>query len=195
MTTYYLSIGFDAADTQSDGLHFDADYGFASSTANAGATSLGNSGPQGKSFEVVHLAQSSQGQPNQLVIALFTSLWNIDQANSFFRVSFRPAHDIAPSNSVAVSPLSVGDTNALLTGLTIGSRQNQNANVDGTNWGLPPGNNVTQFIYSGGPSGYQLQNASGNAVNQHFEITVEIRIVIAGQPTYYKVDPEMVIDY
>ncbi len=191
MTTYYLSIGFDAADTQSDGLHFDADYGFASSTANAGATSLGNSGPQGKSFEVVHLAQSGQGQPNQLVIALFTSLWNIDQANSYFRVSFRPAHDIPPSNNVAVSPLSVGDTNTLMTGLTIGSRQSQNANVDGTNWGLPAGNNVTQFLYSG----YQLQNAPANAVNQHFELTVEISIVISGQTTYYKVDPEMVIDY
>ena len=191
MTTYFLSIGFDAADTQSDGLHFDADYGFASSTANAGATSLGNSGPQGRSFEVVHLAQSGQGQPNQLMIALFTSLWNIDQANSYFRVSFRPAHDIAPSSNVAVSPLSVGDTNSLITGLTIGSRQSQNANVDGTNWGLPAGNNVTQFIYSG----YQLQNAPANAVNQHFELTVEISIVIGGQKTYYKVDPEMVIDY
>jgi hypothetical protein len=28
MTTYFLSVGFDAADTQSDGLHFDAEYGF-----------------------------------------------------------------------------------------------------------------------------------------------------------------------
>jgi hypothetical protein len=107
--------------------------GFASSTANAGATSLGSSGPQGKSFELVHLAQSGQGQPNQLVIALFTSLSSIDQANSYFRGSFRPAHDIAPSNNVAVSPLSVADTNTLLTGLTIGSRQSQNVNVDGTN--------------------------------------------------------------
>ena len=195
MTTYYLSVGFDSTDTRSDGLHYDADYGFASSDGNAAPTPIGTSGPQGKSFEVVHLAQSGQGQPNQLVIALFTSLWNIDQANSYFRVSFRPAHDIAPSGNVAVSPLNVADTNSLVTGLTIGSRQGQNANVDGTNWGLPAGNNVTQFIYSGGPSGYQLQNASGNAVNQHFELTVEISIVIGGQKTYYKVDPEMVIDY
>ena len=87
--------------------------------------------------------------------------------------------------------MSAGDTNTLLTGLTIGSGQSQSANVDGTSWGLPAGTNVTQFLYSG----YQLQNARANAANQHFEITVEIGILIAGQPTYYKVDPEMVIDY
>ena len=195
MTIYYLSVGFDAADTQSDGLHFDAEYGFASNTANAGSTSLGSSGPQGKSFELVHLAQGGQGGPNQLAIALFTSLQNIDPANSYFRVSFRPAHDIAPSNNVAVSPLSVADTNSMLTGFTIGSCQSQNTNVDGTIWGLPAGNNLNQFIFSGNPSPYQLVSAPANAANQHFEVTVEIRIVIAGQPTYYKVDPEMVIDY
>src|SRR5688572_21262435 len=173
MTIYYLSVGFDASDTRSDGVHFDAEYGFASNTPEAGLTPLGNSGPQGKSFEVVHLAQSGQGQANQLVIALFTSLLNIDQAKSYFRVSFRPAHDIAPSNNVAVSPLNAADTNSMLTGFTIGSSQMQDPNVDGTSWGLPAGINATQFIYSGNPSPYQLVSAPGNASNQHFEVTVE----------------------
>jgi hypothetical protein len=191
MTTYYLSVGFDAADTQSDQLHFDADYGFASSTANAGATSLGNSGPQGRSFETVHLSAGGSGQPNQLVIALFTSLWSIDQTQSYFRVSFRPAHDVTPADNVQLSPLSQGDTNKLIAGIAIDSRQNQNADVDGSNWGLPAGNNVTQFLYSG----YQLSGAPPNATSQHFEVTVEISILIGTTWTYYKVDPEMVIDF
>lgn len=191
MTTYFLSVGFDAGDTQSDGLHYDADYGFASSTDNAGATSLGNSGPKGQTFETVHLSAAGSGQPNQLVIALFTSIWDIDQANSYFRVSFRPAHDVPPANNVALSPLSVGDTNKLIAGLTIGSRQSQNADVNGASWGLPAGDNVTQFLYSG----YQFAGAPANVTNQKFEVTVEISIVIGGQTTYYKVDPEMVIDY
>ena len=191
MTTYYLSVGFDSSDTQSDLLHYDADYGFASSDGNAGATSLGNSGPQGRNFETVHLSASGSGQPNQLVIALFTSIFNIDQTSSYFRVSFRPAHDVTPANNVALSPLSVGDTNNLIAGITLGSRQSQNANVDGTNWGLPPGNNDTQFLYSG----YQLSGAPANSTSQRFEVTVEISIKIGTQWTYYKVDPEMVIDY
>ncbi len=99
------------------------------------------------------------------MIALFTSIWDIDQTNSFFRISFRPAHDVTPSNNVKLSPLSVGDTNALIGGITIGSRQNQHANVDGANWGLPAGNNVTQFLYSG----YQLSGAPANATSQHFQ--------------------------
>ena len=191
MTTYYFSVGFDTVDPTSDQLHFDADYGFASSSGNAGATSLGSSGPQGRNFEVVNLAASSQGQPNQLVIALFTSILDIDQTQSFFRLSFRPAHDVSPSNNIALSPLSTGDTNTLIRGVTIGSLQAQNANVDGTNYGLPAGNNATQFLYSG----YQLSGGSPNAASQHFEMTIEISICIGSTWTYYKVDPEMVIDF
>ena len=191
MTTYYLSVGFDSSDTQSDLLHYDADYGFASSSGNAGATSLGNSGPQGRNFETVNLSAGGSGQPNQLVIALFSSILDSDQSNSFFRVSFRPAHDVMPANNVQLSPLSQGDTNALIGGITIGSRQAQNPNVDGANWGLPAGNNATQFLYSG----YQIAGAGANSPSQHFEVTVEISILRGTQWTYYKVDPEMVIDY
>src|SRR5918993_2237987 len=179
MAPYYLSIGFDSTDNQSDALHYDADYGFASSTGNAGTTSLGNSGPAGRTFEVVHLSASGQGQPNQLMIALFTSIYNIDQTNSYFRVSFRPAHDVTPSSNVAVSPLIPANSNALLAGVAIGSRQSQTADVNGTNWGLPAGDNVTQFLY--GP--YQLAPGPASVRSQSFEVTVEISILIGTQWT------------
>lgn len=191
MTTYYFAAGFDIGDPSEDQTHQDAEYGFSSTTGNGVVTPIGSSGTGGRQFEAVHIPAAQGGQPSQFAVVLFSSILQIDQAQSFFRVAFRPAHDVPPSSGLAVSPLNTSDTQTLLRGVTIGSRQAQNANVDGTNYGLPPGQYDTQFVFPG----YQIVSGQPPNTSVHFELSIEIAILVGSTWSYYKVDPEMVIDY
>lgn len=139
MTIYYFAVGFDAGDPTEDQTHLDAEYGFGSATGNGPVTPIGSTGAGGRQFESVHLAAGSAGQPNQIGIALFSSILQIDQTQSFFRVAFRPAHDVAPTNSLPLAPVNNADANTLLRGVTLGSKQAESANVQGTSYGLPSG--------------------------------------------------------
>jgi len=65
-------------------------------------------------------------------------------------------------------------------------------NVSGTNYGLPgSGTYSTQWVFAG------TNLASGQpGTSVHFELTIEISIVGSdGTWSYYKVDPEMIIDF
>lgn len=191
MTTYYFAVGFDAADPTEDQVHQDAMYGFASSTNGGAVTPIGSTGSGGRQFESVNMAAGTGGQPNQFAIALFSSILQIDQAQSFFRCSFRPAHDVQPSSGLALAPVSNADANTLVRGVALGSKQVENANVDGTTFGLPAGTYDTQWLFSG----YQISGGQPSGSTGRFELAIEIAIVAGGVWSYYKVDPEMVIDF
>jgi hypothetical protein len=195
MATYYFAAAFQTDDPVSDdGTHLEAQYGFGVDSGN-GVTALGSSGSAGRTFEVVTIPAATGGQSNQFVISLCSDLIGVDQGRSFVRVSFRPAHDVAPAQNLALAPLTTANAQTLLTGLLLsapGTMEQTNIS-NGTKYGLPKDGYSTQWLFSsmsflsGQPPGTSL----------HFEITIEIAIVETGSTswTYYKVDPEMQVDF
>lgn len=195
MATYYLAVAFDtstATDPKSDGTHQDAQYGFAQNTGS-GVTILGTgSGSSGRQFESVSIPAATSNRPNAFAIAVFTNVIGITQPSSYIRLAFRPAHDVAPSPQPPTSPLNNADTQNLLAGITLSNASQELTSVNtGTSYGLPASFYSTQWLFSG----YNLN--SGGAVNKsyHYELTIEIAISLNGQPYYFKVDPEMMIDF
>jgi hypothetical protein len=194
MATYYFAVAFQSNDPISeDGTHLEAQYGFGVDSGS-GVTALGSSGSQGRQFESVSIPASSGGPPNQLVVSLFSDILGIDQSRSFFRCTFRPAHDVPPSNGLPLAPLNQGDAQNLLGGIFLAARNTQNASItSGSNYGLPQSSYETQWVFTG--ANFIGGQPAGTSL--HFEISIEISIVGAGGSTwsYYKVDPEMQIDF
>ena len=194
MATYYFAVAFNTdstLDPQTDGTHYDAQYGFGLDSGN-GINPLGSSGGTGRQFEVVNINASSGGRPNQLVVTLMSNIIGINTSSSFFRGAFRPAHDVVPASGLPTSPLNNSDSQSLLSGVLLSSNSATNVNItNAASYGLPEGSFSTQWVFPA----YQLnQGASGT--NVHFELTVEITVVVGnGTPTVFKIDPEMIIDY
>lgn len=193
MATYYFAVAFESDDTVSeDGTHLEAQYGFGVDAGN-GVTSLGSSGLQGRQFEVVRMSAATNNQPNQFVITICSNLIGVVQGQSFIRCSFRPAHDVPPASGLALAPLNNGDAQALLGGIFFNAREvSETVNIsNGTSFGLPDNAYSTQWTFggrsfiSGQPPGASL----------HFELSIEIAILDGTNWSYYKVDPEMQIDF
>jgi hypothetical protein len=189
MSTIILAVGFTRSGgdpTDPDALHVDMQYGFAQQDGIS-VSALGSSGASGHQFETV--AVNAQG--NNFAVALLTPDYQLNQAASYVRVSYRPAHDVAPSVNPPTSPLNPNDTTQLLRGLTASSLSDT-ASPNGTNYGLPSGTSYSTlwqsstFNFAGGASGSQ----------GHFEVTVELTAVYGdGTTLYFKVDPELIIQY
>ena len=80
MATYYFAVAFEedtTTDPQPDGVHYDAQYGFAVDSGN-GVQVLGpGSGASGEHFETVHIPGGT-GTPNQFAVTVFSNLIGID---------------------------------------------------------------------------------------------------------------------
>lgn len=195
MATYYFSVAFDASaqvDPQSDGTHYDAQYGFATD-ASGSLHPLGSSGTSGRQFETVTVPAAANGRPNQFVITLASNVTGIDTARSYIRCSFRPGHDVLPGANVPTSPLSVADAQSLLNGIYFSANTGTLTNItNGTDYGLPSASYSTQWLFSA----FNLAGAQAGT-NRRFEITFEVAIVGTGGTayTYFKIDPEMMVDY
>ena len=196
MATYYFAVAFEedtTTDPQPDGVHYEAQYGFGVDSGNGVVQPVGpGSGPTGEHFETVHVPGGS-GTPNQFAVTLFSNLIGIDTSRSFLRCSFRPAHDVLPANNLTLSPLNNSGTQALLGGILLNTATSTPVNVPGANYGLPGnGSYSTQWLFAG------TNLASGQrGTSVHFELTIEISIIGTNGTTwtYYKVDPEMIIDF
>jgi hypothetical protein len=195
MAIYYFAVAFEAdttVDPQTDGVHYDAQYGFGVDSGNGNVQALGpGSGPNGEHFETVHVPGGS-GTPNQFAVTLFSNLIGINTSQSYVRCSFRPAHDVVPSNNPPLSPLNNSGTQALLGGVLLNAASSVPVNVPGSNYGLPgTGTYSTQWLFAG------TNLASGQrGTSIHYEMTLEISVLGSnGTWTYYKVDPEMIIDF
>jgi hypothetical protein len=195
MATYYFAVAFEedtTTDPQTDGVHYDAQYGFGMDAGNGVIQPVGpGSGQSGEHFETVHVPGGS-GTPNQFAVTVFSNLIGIDTSRSFVRCSFRPAHDIAPGSNLPLSPLNNSGTQSLLGGVLLNGAASSPVNVPGSNYGLPgTGTYSTQWIFAG------TNLASGpRGTSVHFEMTLEISIIGSDNTwSYYKVDPEMIIDY
>lgn len=189
MSTYILAVGFTrsgADPIDPDALHLDMQYGFAQQDGST-VSAVGTSGSSGRQFETV--AVNAQG--NDFAVALLSPDYLLNQTASWVRVSFRPAHDVAPSPSLPVSPFNPNDTTQLARGLTVSSLSDS-TNPNGPDYGLPTGTSYitlwqsSNFNFAGGASGTQGS----------FEITVELTAVYSdGTTVYFKVDPEVIIRY
>jgi hypothetical protein len=195
MATYYLALAFDtntATDPQSDGTHLDAQYGFGADTGS-GVSAIGSgSGSSGRQFEAVHIPASGNGGQNSFAVAVFTNVIGINQQTSFLRLSLRPAHDVTPENANSTSPLATNATQTLLTGVYL-QNATESVNVNGAgNYGLPTSFYSTMWVFSG----YNLVSGGRPGTSLHFELTAELRTIDSnGTPCYFKVDPEMMIDF
>lgn len=193
MATYYFAVAFEPSDTVSDdGTHLDAQYGFGVDNGS-GVVALGSSGPHGTQFETVQMAAASNNQPNQLVVTIFSNLIGVNQSQSFMRCAFRPAHDVAPATGLALAPVNSGDANSLLAGSAFNSNGvTENVNVtNGTSFGLPNGAYSTQWLFGA----RNFVSGQPNGTSLHFELTIEMAVTNGSSWTYYKVDPEMQIDF
>jgi hypothetical protein len=195
MAIYYFAVAFEedtTIDPQVDGVHYDAQYGFGVDSGNGQVQAVGSSGPDGEHFETVHVPAGS-GAPNQFAVTLFSNLIGISTSQSYLRCSFRPAHDIVPANNLPLSPLNNSGTQSLLGGMLLNTASSVPVNVPGNNYGLPgTGTYSTQWIFAptnlaSGPRGTSI----------HFEMTIEVSVLGPNGTTwtYYKVDPEMIIDF
>jgi hypothetical protein len=194
MATYYFAVAFEPTDTVSDdGTHLDAQYGFGVDSGNGVITALGNSGSQGRQFETVQIPASTNNQTNRLVIAIFSNLIGVNQSQSSVRCAFRPAHDVLPSTGLPLAPVNTGDANQLLTGILFNdSEVTESVNVNnGTSYGLPNAFYSTQWTFAA--RNFMTGQRSGTSL--HFELTIEMAVNNGSSSTYYKVDPEMQIDF
>jgi uncharacterized protein YfaA (DUF2138 family) len=189
MSTYILAVGFTrsgADPTDLDSTHVDMEYGFAQQDG-AAVSALGSSGSSGHTFESVNL----NAQGNNFVLALLTPDDLLSQTVSYIRASFRPAHDQNPASNLATSPFNPADTAQLLRGFTVSSLT-ESTSPTGTNYGLPAGTAYTT-LWQSSPMNF-AGGASGSQA--HFEITVELTAVYGdGSTVYFKVDPELIIQY
>ena len=196
MATYYLALAFDtstATDPQTDGTHRDAQYGFGQDVGN-GVTVLGSgSGSSGRQFEAVSIPARTNGQSNAFAVAVFTNVLGIAQDDSFVRIALRPAHDVTPQQNPPTSPLNPADTQKLLTGINLSAASQELTSVNtGNNYGLPGSSFYsTQWLFTG----YTLTPSGPGGGSYRYELTAEIAITLNGTPYYFKVDPEMMIDF
>jgi hypothetical protein len=195
MATYYFTTAFQTNDPVSeDGTHLEAQYGFGVDSGS-GVTVLGSSGGQGRTFEIVRIPAATNNQANQLVVSACSDLIGIDQSQSFVRVSFRPAHDAQPSNNLPTAPVNSSNAQTLLNGIALttqGTSTTERVNItDGTAYGLPQASYATQWLFAAMP----FQGGQRPGASVHFEFTVEIAIFAGNSWTYYKVDPEMQVDF
>lgn len=189
MATYILAVAFDAGDPTDDQLHGDGEYGFAVDNGT-GPAPVGNSGSSGRTFQTITIPPVAGGNsPNNFGVSLFTNISGVDPNASFFRCMFRPAHDAAPSTNPQLSPLNGADTNALLTGVTFGSG-GANSNVAAAAYGLPAATYASNWMCNG----YTLQQGRQNS-SSRYEVSIEVCVFANGAWSYFKVDPEMVIDF
>jgi hypothetical protein len=196
MATYFFTTAFQTTDPVSeDGTHLEAQYGFAVASGGGSVSAIGSSGGSGRTFETVRIPAATNNQTNQLVISLCSDLIGINQSLSFARVSFRPAHDVQPANNLPLAPLTPNNAQTLLTGIALttqGTSTTERVNItNGTAYGLPQNSYATQWLFAAMPflSGQQP------GTSLHFEFTIEIAINVGTNWTYYKVDPEMQVDF
>jgi hypothetical protein len=195
MATYYFTTAFQANDPVSeDGTHLEAQYGFGVDSGS-GVSALGSSGGSGRTFEIVRIPAATNNQANQLVISVCSDLIGIDQTQSFVRVSFRPAHDVQPSNTLPLAPVNPSNAQTLLTGIALttqGTSTTEQVNItNGTAYGLPQASYATQWLFAAMP----FQGGQQRGTSVHFECTIEVAIFAGNSWTYYKVDPEMQVDF
>jgi hypothetical protein len=141
----------------------------------------------------VTLPAATNGRPNQLAITLASNIIGIDTARSYWRCSFRPAHDVLPGGNVPTSPLSGDDSQSLLNGIYINANSQTLSNIaNGTSYGLPAGSYSTQWMFNP----FSVAGAQAGT-SRRYEIVFEIAIVGTGGTaySYFKIDPEMMIDY
>jgi hypothetical protein len=189
MSTIILAVGFTRSGTDPvdpDAAHMDMDYGFAQQDG-ASVSALGSSGASGRIFEKVNV----NAQGNNFRLAALTPDAQLNLAASFLRVSFRPSHDTMPTPSLVDSPFNPSDTASLVHGLFLSSMQ-ASANPTGTKYGLPAEHAYATLWQTGtwnfAPGAHGSQGS--------FEITVELKAVYAdGTVIYFKVDPELIIQY
>jgi hypothetical protein len=195
MATYYFTAAFQANDPVSDdGTHLEAQYGFAVDSGN-GVTALGTSGPDGRTFETVPIPASTGNNANQFVVSVCSDILQINQTLSFVRVAFRPAHDVQPANNLPLAPVNPSNAQTLLTGIALttqGTSTTEQVNItNGTSYGLPKATYATQWFFA--PVPFQGGGTPGTSV--HFELTIEIAILVGTTWTFFKVDPEMQVDF
>lgn len=194
-TTYYLAIGIDpdtANDPQSDGVHLDGEYGFAVDYGDGnGIQVLGpGSGGSGRQFETVRMNPSGGANGSPLRILIFDNFASaLTAGSSYLRMAFRPSHDTSPGNNVDTSPLAPNDTQTLLSGVAVNVGWPSLPSTSAPTYGLPTDGYQHGVILPG-------YTVSGTPHSQaSFELTVEVTAVVNGTPYYYKVDPEMMIDF
>jgi len=189
---YLLSVACqETANMSPDGTHKEAQYGFAKIGTDGHVQPVGSSGGSGETFETVTI--DARSGPSSLKVCLFVDngLADINASASFVRVSLRPAHDVRPTNNLSTSPFPAGKTTDLLQGLLVSDAVSEAGPVtDGQSFGLPLANYAKRWNL-GEP---QFTGPSGT--RQHIEVTVEIVITThSGMTYYFKVDPEMQIDF
>jgi hypothetical protein len=83
----------------------------------------------------------------------------------------------------------------LLTGIALntqGTTTTERVNItNGTAFGLPKDSYATQWLFAGMP----FQGGQPRGTSLHFEFTIEIAMQNGTTWTYYKVDPEMQVDF
>ncbi len=196
MAIYYLAIGIDPTSGNnpvSDGKHYDGEYGFAVDAQDGkGINPIGpGSGSSGRQFEAVLINPPGGANGSPLNILLFDNCDNgLTPGSSFMRVAFRPGHDTGPAPNVDTSPLAPNDTQNLLNGVSLPAATNSVTASSAPRYGLPTGTykNVTLL---------PACTLSGRASTPppSFEVTVEVKAVWNGTSYYFKVDPEMMIDF
>lgn len=192
-TTYYLAIGIDPntqTDPQSDGVHLDGEYGFAVDYGDGnGIQVLGpGSGGSGRQFEAVRFSPSGGANGSPLRIVLFDNFPSaLTPGSSYIRAVFRPSHDTPPAPNVDTSPLAPNDTQSLLNGVALGARGSSVTATSAPTYGLPSNS------YQHGVM-LPAYTISGNN-SASFEMTVEVTAAVSGSTYYYKIDPEMMIDF
>ena len=194
MATYFLAIGIDSqSDPQSDGKHLDAEYGFGVDNGDGnGVQPLGpGSGSSGRQFEAVQISPNGGANNSPLTIVVFDNFSSpLSTVSSFLRASFRPSHDTSPSQNVDTSPLAANDTNSLLNGVVLPAASSSIAATTASNYGLPG----STYTHATVLSGYTISGTPNS--NSSFELTVEVKAVASdGSIYYFKVDPEMMIDF
>ena len=192
-TTYYLAIGIDPdthTDPESDGAHLDGEYGFAVDYGDGnGIQVLGpGSGGSGRQFEAVRLNPpgGANGSPLRILI-LDNFSTALTPGSSYIRVVFRPSHDTPPVNNVDTSPLAPNDTQTLLNGVAVDATWSSVPGTSAPTYGLPTDG------YQHGVMLPAYTIAGNNSAS--FELTVEVTAAVNGTSYYYKVDPEMMIDF
>ena len=195
MATFFFAIGIDpstAVDPNTDGMHLDGQYGFAVDNGNGqGPKVLGSgSGSSGRQFESVQLNLRDGSNRHQFYVLLFSNVTNIAAAVSYLRIAFRPGHNVPPAANVDASPLAGNDTESLTDGVLLTAcSPSLSGGGNGLTYGLPSAayQNTWQF------PAYTLNGPPNSEAS--FELTAEVTVVSGGTTYYFKVDPEMMIDF
>ena len=132
-------------------------------------------------------AGGANGSP--LRILIFDNFaYALSPGSSYLRVVFRPSHDTPPAQNVDTSPLLPNNTQDLLNGVAVDASWPSVPGTSAPTYGLPSDD------YQHGTMLPVAYTISGNN-SASFELTVEVTAVVSGSTYYYKVDPEMMIDF